>query len=281
MAGTPIATLNDLIAGIFLGDNLRLYKVAPSSNEAAGVWACYFDRGGSPAAMSKPAVGINGAVQSKSVLGYINYRNPTGGRKKYLASATIQANQGGILLLADVLWHNWTSTSGIVPTTLTEQAITTPALPARDTNQAVNGEGCEIWLGVLSTAATNASAIVSTTVRYTNSNGEANRVATLPSWPATAVANTMVPLVLQAGDTGVESIEGITLGTSYGAGELVLAIVRPIAALGITASNTGLNFNFADLGMPQIFDDSALAPFLLCSSTTGAPLSLNLRMAEW
>lgn len=280
MAGLPIASLNDLIAAMALGDNLRLYK-SGSPGEAAGIWSTNLDRAGSPPAMAKPTNGINGAVQDKSNPAYIQFRNPTGGRKKYLASVTYQFNQGGILQIVDVLWHNWTSASGIVPTTTTEQAIATPQFPARDVNQAALGEGCEIWMTVLTTPGTNGAAITNTTVRYTNSAGVANRTAIMPSFPATPVICSAMPFYLQSGDTGVESIEGVTLGTSYGAGELVLLVVRPIAFLGVPTSNVGLNANFADLGLPEIFPDSALAIFTLMGGTGSAVFATALRMAEW
>lgn len=280
MAGQPIATLNDLMAAMAIGDNLRLYKTG-SPGEAAGIWSTTLDRTGTPPAMAKPASSINGAVQDKSNPAYIQFRNPTGGRKKYLGSVTYQFNQGGTLQLVDVLWHNWTSTSGIVPTTTTEQAIATPQFPARDINQAALGEGCEIWMTILTTAGTNVAAVTNTTVRYTNSAGVGNRIATLPSFPATPVICSAMPLYLQSGDTGVASIEGITLGTSYGAGEIVLMVVRPIAFLGVTFANAGVNANFADLGLPEIFPDSALAIFALMNGTSSATFAMALRMAEW
>ena len=92
------------------------------------------------------------------------------------------------------------------------------------------------------TANTNASAIANTTVTYTNSKGASGRTARLTAIagsqiPASPVVGTIVWFNLEGGDTGVRSIQGITLGTSLVAGAVSLMICRPIATVGTLAAN--------------------------------------------
>jgi hypothetical protein len=55
--------------------------------------------------------------------------------------------------------------------------------------------------------------------------------------PATPVIGTLMRFQLQAGDTGVRSIQSVTLGTSYGAGALTLLVYRVLAQDGVALAN--------------------------------------------
>jgi hypothetical protein len=50
----------------------------------------------------------------------------------------------------------------------------------------------------------------------------------MASFPATAVAGTLVPFQLATGDRGVQSVQSVTLGTSYVAGAISLVLFRII-----------------------------------------------------
>jgi hypothetical protein len=137
----------------------------------------------------------------------------------------------------DLLWYN----TGLVVTTTTNQAITSGAMPARDNNGSTNGDGLRIALYAL-TALGNAAAVANTTVSYTNSAGTAGRTATFSGSvgfqaPATPVIGTWMPFTLQAGDTGVRTIEGITLGTTYTSGTMSLIVYRPLEMTGVPTAN--------------------------------------------
>ena len=64
-------------------------------------------------------------------------------------------------------------------------------------------------------------------------------MGTMPSFPATAVAGTLVPFQLAQGDRGVRSVQSVTLGTSYGAGAVSLVLFTIIDAQEVLVANAG------------------------------------------
>jgi len=241
---------------------------AATTTEGGGIYNSTFYLAGQPEAAVAPSPGLDGAALT-SYAGQIPYHNPVSGNG-YLASLdggylanTVTSFTSG--LVCDRLWHN----SGISITTTTAQAITSPTWPARDVNGSTNGEGVFVGLEV-SSATGNGSPITNTTLDYTNSDGVSGRTGTI-SMPATANAGTFVFFQLQAGDKGVRSIQGITLGTSYVSGTMHLVAVRPILdffneKLGDTKTEDAIA-----IGFPRLFDDSVL--FTMFLGHAGSSLS--------
>ena len=265
-----ITTLDQAIAGATAPQ--ELLKVT-GTMEAAGVLHSTFYNSGLPGAAAAPAPGMTGAALT-SYSGQVPWSNPAGGDESRLYRLEASLTQNGSVLLLDRLWHN----SGLVSATTTGQTIDSVAFPARDRDGATAGEGVIIALEVR-VATTNGSAITNTTLSYTNSAGDPGKTATILSFPATAAVGTLVQFQLAAGDTGVESIQSITLGTSYGTGVLHLVAYRVIARVGLTA-NVSSAIDFVTGGGVKIFDDAV--PFLavLPSATTAATLNSQLIITQ-
>jgi hypothetical protein len=137
-------------------------------------------------------------------------------------------------MLIDLMWIN----TGLVVTTLTAQAITPVALPARDATGTTNGD--DVQFGILvTTATTNAGAIANITISYTNQAGTAGKVGTMASFPITAVAGTIIPFQLATGDTGIRSVQSITIGTSLVTGTISLIGYRIISMAPHLVANAG------------------------------------------
>jgi hypothetical protein len=202
---------------------------------------------GFPGAWSVGTPGVNGVVTACDVVGTAG----TGGASSTGSPLLADPSSGGLYLtrfgtngavvntyqLLDILWYN----TGLVVTTTTAQAIVSPAFPARDVNGSANGEGLGIALYAL-TALGNAAAVGNSTVSYTNAQGTAGRTATFSAVvgfqaPATPVIGTWMPFNLQEGDTGVRSIQSITLTTTYTSGTMMLVVYRPIALDGVGLAN--------------------------------------------
>lgn len=230
----------------FSGLTLSFARTA-TATDAAGYAYAYGKDTGVPGAYSLGTPGLNGVVTACDVVGtagsggalsvgtHVLPDPPTGGW--YLTRFGLTAAVVNTYELVDLVWYN----TGLVVTTTTAQAITTPTFPARDVNGGTNGEGYRIAL-LTTTANTNAAVISNTTVSYTNSAGTAGRTAVFFAAvgfqaPATPVIGTLMPLQLQAGDTGVQSIQSVTLGTSYGAGALSLLVYRVLAQDGVALAN--------------------------------------------
>jgi hypothetical protein len=227
--------------------------------EAAGVLASLFYRAGRPGAAVAPTPGIAGAALT-TYAGQIPFTNPVSGNT-YLARLQLNATVGAGFILADRLWHN----SGVAVATTTAQTVNSVAWPARDTNGSTDGEGVMIAIEV-STATTNAGAIANTTMSYTNQAGTPSRTATMASFPATAVASTFVPFDLAAGDTGVRSIQSVTLGTSYGGGTIHLVAYRNLVVMELPTANLGNSVDAVTGGFVRLYDNTV--PFLIQHPTT-------------
>lgn len=253
-----ITTLDGVISGMRPPEDFL--KVG-GTMEAVGVHHSFFYTSGRPGAAAAPTPGLAGAALT-SYAGQIPFVNPVSGNS-YIARLQASTSQIGCLLLFDRLWHN----SGIVVTTITAQTINSVAFPARDRDGTTNGESVLVGIEV-GTATTNTAAITNTTMSYTNQAGTAGKTATISSFPATAVAGTFVPFQLAAGDTGVRSIQSITLGTSYGGGAIFLVAYRILARLEIPVVNTGQSVDALTSGFVRCYDNTV--PFLvwLASATT-------------
>lgn len=258
-----ITTLDGVIAGALPPEHF--IKTTPIM-EAIGVHHSLAYVSGLPGAAVAPSPGIAGAALT-SYAGQLGFSNPVSGNS-YLMRLDVRAGNVGVLFLYDRLWHN----SGIAVTTTTSQTVNSAAFPARDKNGSTNGEGVLVGIEV-STATTNVAAITNTTMSYTNSDGTSGRTATIRSFPATAVAGTFVPFLLDAGDKGVRSIQSITLGTSYGGGEIHLIAYRHLAQLSVLDANTGDSLDALTGGMVRMYNNTV--PFLtwLASTTTAITIA--------
>ena len=180
---------------------------------------------------------------------------------------------------ADVVWVN----TGLVVTTTTAQAITSPTFPARDLNGSTDGEGYVIGL-LTTTANTNAAAITNATVSYTNSAGVNSRTATLlavagDQIPPTPVIGTVVWFRLDAGDKGVRSIQSVTLGTSLVAGAVSLIVARPLSIISATQTNVATLRNYSDPGI-RIYTGSVIIPFIKNISSSAVTLTGHVVVTE-
>lgn len=258
----PIDNLPDAIGGMLPP---LLFNKTGATMEAVNVQNSFFYSIGNPGAAAAPSPGLIGAALT-SYAGQIPFPPAVVGKNTHLSRLEAVAQVVGGLALYDRLWHN----SGIVNATLTEQAIDSVAFPARDMDGATAGRGVGVALEV-STLMTNA-AIANTTLRYTNSTGDQNRVATI-AMPASAQPGTFVPFNLQAGDVGVQSIQGLTLGTTYATGVMHLVAFRFIARVPVTIVNVPCYIDFLTGGNPIMYDESVPFFVWLPSATTALNLS--------
>lgn len=261
-----ITTVDGIVAGMVPGFP---FQKNAFTGEAAGQIANLGVVAGNPGAWTLSAPGLAGAVVTTGTIGgAFPFANPATGNT-YLAKLALAVGANIIgFEIYDLLWYN----TGIIVTTTTAQTVNSVAFPARcvpatgSTPDTLGGR-IQIWMHC-TTATTNAAAIANTTLGYTNQDGTTGRSAGLAySWPATAVAGTMVPFGLQGNDTGVRSIQTVTLGTSYGGGAVNLLAVRSIASVYFPTATAGGIFDFADLGLPRLYDSSALYMNVLLSGT--------------
>lgn len=265
-----IATVNGIVAG--LKPAIPFTKSA-FTGEAAGQWHNLGVVAGNPGVWTLGSPGMAGAaVVANALGGALRFDNPTSGAA-YVARLAhlLGANLSGLMLF-DLLWYQ----SGIAEATTGSQAVNSVAFPARDIAGTVNGDGVEAWLHT-TTVTGNAGAINNTTLGYTNQAGSSGRSAGLAyDFPITAVAGTMVPFGLQGSDRGVRSIQSVTLGTSYVSGQVELIAIRRIA----TALGASAILDWAALGFPRLFNDSALYLAAKLSGTAAGVIDGELNFAH-
>lgn len=266
--------------GSYSGTAIPFMKSGTAA-DTVGYWYCTSKDAGFPGAWSPGTPGINGRVADgtqSADFGCIPVKNPAVGAN-YLTEIQMAASVNHSHLFFDVLWVN----SGISVTTTTLQAISSPTLPARDSNGTTNGEGCMIAM-LTTSANTNAAAVANTTISYTNSNGVSGRTATLAAIqgsqiPVSPVIGTIVWFNLQTGDKGVSSVQGITLGTSLVAGTVSLMICRDIATIGTTIANVSAQKVIGSPGI-RLYNGSCILHCYLASATTSTFCSGELTIME-
>jgi hypothetical protein len=255
-----ITTLDHIVAGA--KPPIHFFKTVATGTVEGGQPHSTIYMSGMPGAAAAPTSALGGDTLT-SYAGQLPM--PTYASNTHLMKMSAASSQGAasIVMLCDRLWHN----ASITSTQTTAHTINSSAWGARDMNGSTNGEGVLIGIEV-STATSNGGAITNTTMGYTNSGGTDTRTATIPTFPATAGAGTFVPFALQAGDTGVRSIQSLTLGTSYGTGVIHLVAYRVIGMLsGLFNTMSGMQ-DFIQCGFPRIYDDSV--PFIVIWGNSGA-----------
>lgn len=132
-----------------------------------------------------------------------------------------------IIWLADFLVQS----GGMSGTVTTEQ---TTGLPTVALSRYTNGDGV---MAALIVYASLGSTATTATLNYTNQSGTAGRTSQPVVVPASAAARGISVFCLQDGDTGVRSVEGLTLAGSTGtAGNFGVLLFKPIAMLGGTCA---------------------------------------------
>ena len=269
-----IITLDGLLAGL---KPATAFTKAAFTGEAAGQFHSLFAVAGRPAAGAFATPGLNGATVdvASGIGGMLPFDNPASGNA-YLARLSVALGAGVVgLTLYDLLWYN----TGIGITTTTAQSITSPTWPARDRNGATLGDGLEAWLYVSATAG-NSGTIANTSISYTNQAGTSGRSSgTAYIVPITPVAGTVIPFGLQGSDTGIRSIQSITLGTSYISGTVHLLVVRRLASV-FGAAGGGVTADAFAVGMPQVFPSSAVYLAAHVSATAAGAVSGDLNFSH-
>lgn len=286
-SGIPKAATTDATAGVS-GYAYPYFKTVVSK-DAAGYAVHMLGAAGFPGAAALQSPGLNGYTTDCSIgsqttdpngaaqLGSNILQNPSSG-SLYMTHAAFSNAVIEAVYLTDIVWYN----SGINVTTTTAQNITMPTLPSRDLNGSNNGAG---WQAALLTtvANMNAFAIANTTISYTDQNGNAGNTGTfsgVAGWqaPATPVIWTWMPFQLAAGDTGIRSIQSITLGTSYGAGSLSLVLYRLVTVLPAQGAGVAYVNSFGPPGI-RIWPGSCLGAVQVGSSSN-ATLSGSYTIVE-
>jgi len=206
------------------------------------------------------AFGSNGTLCSKATTGFPSFPTYSGVHPYIYSSVFAYTSVSNSIALdfVDVVW----ACTGFSGASAVAQTI--PAFPAYTRGDA-NGEGLDLYIFTVTTAGITS---ITVTVSYTNTASTAGRNAVLTLEGSALTTSLTYKIPLQAGDTGVQSIQSLTFSATSGSvGNIGLALVRSLAWLGGPPSGGGASNNLAAqgqwlrwnaAGLQQLDDDAAL-----------------------
>ena len=222
--------------------------------------------GGIPGAATAPTPGVAGEALT-TYPGQLPFSNPVSGNSYLARFAAGSSAQIGTFLLCDRLWHN----SGINVNTATAQTINSVAWPARDTNGSTNGEGVHIGLEISTGTGVGAA---TPSISYTDQSGNSGASGSLiAAYGASSLAGAFYPFSLAAGDTGVRSIQSITLNNGMTSGTIHLVAYRILAVVGVSNTVAAGYIDPLTGGMPRLYDNTVPFVIFVPGGTTTTSLS--------
>lgn len=251
-----ITTFDGLIAAMAAGPTIGFNK---QSMGAPGTgWGSLFRSAGLPAAAAVPT-STSGVTLDRTSVGALPIPAPSA--TSYISSFECCATAVSTIAIADRLVES----GGLNGTLTTAQTVGTPALPAR----ATTATDVEMWLEWYT--GTGATAVTAT-VTYTNQVGVTGRTSTL-ALAASVPGNRSLQMPLQAGDTGVQSVQSVLLSASTGsAGNFGVVLRRTLLTGPIVAANIGFVQGYAETDLQRLPDNACVEVMSLFNSGTGTIL---------
>lgn len=282
--------LNRLSGGTGTPEALFINKYTGTRNGGTGIslqigkfMSAWMVDGGTPGAGVAPGAV---AVPTSATAGAIPFTNASGGREKRLLAGMFSWGSANAptsdamtdIFLYDRLLHQ-SNLSGTITTAQNVQSGSGVSL-----TRSTSGEGNEIWLEVYTAGV--GSTVRTATCSYTNQAGTAGRTTQVTPFGGTSlVAGTSVMeasrMYLQAGDTGVRSVETLTLSGSTGtAGVFGVTIAHRLGQFPVHDGVAIVDFTYGDSGTPVIEDGACLAMMWRPDSSTTVPIMGVLATAE-
>lgn len=212
---------------------------------------------GNPGPATAPSAGINGTAVTGP--GQIFRANPASGNA-YLAGFDMGPSTTGTLWVIDRLWEN----SALVTTSITAQAITAAALPARDRTGTTEGKDV---MAAMEWSATGGAGVPTVTLTYTNQDGTAGRTATLTG-VATPPVGTFELFSPTATNGGVRTPTSFIQSATRTSGTMHLVLFRRLAVLPCALANIPAGIDALTGKFPRIFDSSSVEVVWFPSATT-------------
>ena len=258
-----ITTIDGLVSALGTSQDQQLFF--PSATNVAGGWINLNQAVTSSfGIMATPtAFGSGGTTYNQSGIstGFPRYSNPGGGNTGYIGRVDLAMATVGTIHVYDLLW----ACSGFSGTTApgAQSVVGFSGLPTRNST----GAGAEIWIGCSSATGASASNM---TVQYTNSSGTGSRNTVSTAHITSMPANRMYQVSLQSGDSGVQSVQSITLSATTGtAGNLWCLVMKRLASVSCSVANVATTSDFAGLGLPALASDGTIL-FVHQGSTTSS-----------
>jgi hypothetical protein len=257
----------DTVDGIVkaLGNNSSRIVIDKASiaNAVAGQFISMWRATGFPAQAAIPTTPV---LCTKAITGAVGFTNQTAPADSYLAYAFLtSSNSGTTIEIHDRLIHN----GGLVLNLATSQVTNLPLNletlgVVADRIGEANYSDVQWWLEVYSDGGATASNATINVTYDDNSTGNLAVVAV----GGTLRASRMIPLITAVSGRFIKAINSVILSASTGtAGNFGFTATKIRSTLPLALANKGEIFDWANLGFPEIANDSCLQ-FIAIPTTT-------------
>ena len=266
-----ISTRDGIIDGLANNNNRIIWDKAPLATQVVGQYCSLWRATGVPAQGAIPAAA---AYCTKALTGAISFDNQSAPATNYLAYHTLLCSAANTNLeIHDRLAHM----GGLNGTLLTAQTVgidlstinaggPVPAERLGDANYSDVMWFLE-WYTTTGATASNA------TVNVTYDDGTTGNLAVIAIGGTAIAASQCRPLVPAVNGRFIRGVNSVTLSASTGtAGSFGVTATRPRAAMSVPIANKVEVFDWAQLGFPEIPNNSCLAGMLLSTATSSGTI---------
>jgi hypothetical protein len=266
-----ITTASEIIKALGNNSSRIIIDKASVANQTAGGFASLWRATGQPAQAAIPTVA---AVPTSATLGAMGFANQTTPVKSYIGWLNANSsNNGNNVEIHDRLVHNGGLSLALATSqTTTGLDLATLAVPAERVGDA-NYSDVQWWLELYADGgATAANATINVT--YNDSTtGNLNVLAV----GGTLRASRMLPLtpLIPTAQQGkfIKGINSVILSVSTGtAGNFGFTATRPRTSVAINLANKTETFDWAQLGFPEVPNNSCLQIVMVCITTSTGTL---------
>jgi hypothetical protein len=271
-------SMDDLVSEVTNGKFWRAdwNKITGAAAYTAGRWYDFSPLSGTPIANAWSGTALNWQTTTESSgFGIYNGGNVSTDTKHILNVAAVTGvatGVPGVLMLVDMQGYY----PGINMNVATAQTMVgTPTL------RYTNGVGVRAYLVVTATTGATAHNL---SMSYTNTSGTAGRAlpvtvactasAIVPhiTHSGTAANNYGAFLPLASGDTGIQSVQSVTLSAASGAGTAALVLARPLLTLPLTTVSIAAERDLINQlpSLPRVYDGACLTWLYFAGAATAA-----------
>jgi hypothetical protein len=251
-----------------------LHRTAGLTTVAGGYFTNFHIAGANQGVLAggetTPPANTAGRVPTDTIPGYPDI--PWSSLRSYLTRLSAQNTVTGTMRVFDRLWVGGTYAFNA------NVAVTASSYSSRVSYNGGSADykGLEIWAETVTAATGNQT----WNVTYTDQDGNTGATTGATGIGAAPSVGRCWQLPLAAGDSGVQTITNVTGGTGS-AGTANIMVLRPLFDAYLSANAPAI-FNWADLGMPEIFNDSAIYCLWMAPSGTalGTVGPLNFQFAN-
>lgn len=240
---------------------VELYKTA-SRTTVAGGWFCNRDIAGNPGAAANLDFGntANGVVPTDATSGFPLLNAFGGSARGYISRAAFMNSVVCIIRLFDCVFA-----CGKYAFNANVNLASQPDYSGRVSYGGGSADytGLELWAEQVDAATGNQT--VNVTYRKWDDSGDSSTGAV--GIGAAPTVGRCWQLPLAAGDRGVRYIKNVTGGTGS-AGNFNVLVLRPLADIYIPVASQLVVQNWTDLGLPEVFDTSAIMALVMSPSGT-------------